>query len=371
MVDDEQNENKESANFERARMGEANLAGGNFQGSNFRHADLRRVRSNEAIFSDSDLRGTNLTEAILVNVTARNANFKGSSLNNADLSESDFSYSSFVGADLIRSNCRNANFNYAKVLGADFADADLSESTFLGADLTDSNLRFAIVDGVNFQGVQGLTQKQANSVHSAEGTIWPDHIQPPKFTQNVSPPGTKSTIELGSPTVIQGSGSGRETSRDSGSGSAVEIGQASETDSAGRITVSAQLDAVVVGPGKKRVSVASEANHTAQELIGLKSKLEMLRGYDEKDPAKHNFPEVPLTSEELAHVLTVVEASIHLTNAPRFDHNLIEALRRLRNVIEEFGKLVKATGITTGLVGDLALRVLGAIEAIDLLLAVL
>lgn len=111
----------------------------------------------------------------------------------------------------------------------------------------------------------------------------------------------------------------------------------------------------------------SEAKQISLEtLTKLREELDGLRPFDRPVGGRDNHREVPLSGEAYQNLVAVVDAAIALHKSPRILPRVARALRELRDVLEEFERLL----VTTGRVGGkLAERVLAAKEALDIVLA--
>jgi uncharacterized protein YjbI with pentapeptide repeats len=96
--------------------------------------DLRGVDLTGAVLRDASLSRSNLEGAVLVRVDGNNARFTSAEMRGADLS----------GAVLVR-----ADFTRADLNGAKFAGADLRRAQFFGADLRNADFTAARMDGVD------------------------------------------------------------------------------------------------------------------------------------------------------------------------------------------------------------------------------
>ncbi len=102
-----------------------------------RDADLRGADLSDAVLSDADLRGADLSDAVLSDAVLRGADLRGAVLSGADLSD----------ADLRDADLRDAVLSDADLRGADLSDAVLSDAVLSDADLRGADLRGGL-DGV-------------------------------------------------------------------------------------------------------------------------------------------------------------------------------------------------------------------------------
>jgi uncharacterized protein YjbI with pentapeptide repeats len=102
--------------------------------SNLRGADLTRAVLEGADLRNSDLRQTNLQEATLDRCL----------LMNADLSAADLS-----GAMILGANLKRVKLDAAKLIGADMSGAYLGRASIVGADLTRCTLRRTVFRGAD------------------------------------------------------------------------------------------------------------------------------------------------------------------------------------------------------------------------------
>jgi uncharacterized protein YjbI with pentapeptide repeats len=96
--------------------------------------DLRGVDLTGAVLRDASLSRSNLEEAILVRVDGRNARFTSAEMRGADL----------TGAVLVRADFTRADLNGAKLAGA-----DLRRAQFFGADLRNADFTDARMEGTD------------------------------------------------------------------------------------------------------------------------------------------------------------------------------------------------------------------------------
>ncbi len=87
-------------------------------------------------------------EAFYTNAQLRQANLSGAVLQNLDLTGSYFTCADLSGADLSGANLTNVDFIYANLSGANLSGATLSATTFRGAIIDAStDLSGAVIDG--------------------------------------------------------------------------------------------------------------------------------------------------------------------------------------------------------------------------------
>jgi uncharacterized protein YjbI with pentapeptide repeats len=109
-----------------------------------------------------DVRGADLSRAVLRHkdlrhAAGREANLTGADLRDADLGRADFQRSAFVGADLEsaglqRTDLDSADFRNACLRKASMSEADMEDADFRGAYLGRTDLRSRLLTRANFAG---------------------------------------------------------------------------------------------------------------------------------------------------------------------------------------------------------------------------
>lgn len=120
----------------------ADLEGSDLGGANLRGADL-----SGANLRDTDLGGANLTGAKLLRANFQNADLSGSDLRSANLSGALLVGADLTGANLSRAILSDASLSGANLSGALLTDADLRRADLSSADLSGANLNGATLDG--------------------------------------------------------------------------------------------------------------------------------------------------------------------------------------------------------------------------------
>ena len=145
--------NLSASNFDLATLSYSHMTG-----MKLTMASLRTVMSLETDFTDSDMRGVNLSDATLsgsrfanvklgpISLLAGSVSKWASSLEGARLDQC-----SFRGADMTEVNLSGANLR-----GANLRGANLRRACLLDADLTGADLREANLDQTDQRGVVGL-----------------------------------------------------------------------------------------------------------------------------------------------------------------------------------------------------------------------
>jgi uncharacterized protein YjbI with pentapeptide repeats len=119
----------------------ANLSGALLSEANLSEANLTRAYLSAANLTRADLSAANLTRADLTRAVLRGANLRGANLSAAYL------WGAFLsGADLRGANLTRAAHNGADLSGADLRSADLNEAHFYGANLRGADLREATLN---------------------------------------------------------------------------------------------------------------------------------------------------------------------------------------------------------------------------------
>lgn len=108
-----------------------------------------------------DMRGINLTCAVLRGANLRGAYLEGAVLNKADLRETDLTDATLAGArlygaDLKRACCIGASLRKADLNEADLRGADLREADLTGADLTGADVRMVEIRTAVLENAIGL-----------------------------------------------------------------------------------------------------------------------------------------------------------------------------------------------------------------------
>jgi uncharacterized protein YjbI with pentapeptide repeats len=119
--------------------------------------------------TNADLRGANLSDAIVNQSNLTGANLSGANLTSMGMFETNLTGANLTGATAIhaildRANLTNANLSGAIVTGASITQANLSNANLSGADLRgtdlrDSNLSGAVLSHANLGGtlLEGAT----------------------------------------------------------------------------------------------------------------------------------------------------------------------------------------------------------------------
>jgi uncharacterized protein YjbI with pentapeptide repeats len=116
-----------------------------FRGTSMQRSVFIGAMLEGALFCDSDLRESNMAEAVLIGADLRGANLAGANL---------------IGADCTAANFRGANLQGAYLWGADFHDADLLDTLLDGA----------YAGGSIFSHARNLTLEQFRStIHDETG----------------------------------------------------------------------------------------------------------------------------------------------------------------------------------------------------------
>lgn len=162
------------ANLERADLRGTNLAGANLKVTNLQ----KTLVDDQTVMDDidgwlvweivnegapgRDLRGIDLSLAVLPGSNLSKANLSGASLRQAKLGGGDLRGADLTYADLRDSDLCGARLANANLRGADLSGADLDYADLRGADLGGARLRYA--------GLQGADLSEANL--RAADAIW-------------------------------------------------------------------------------------------------------------------------------------------------------------------------------------------------------
>ncbi len=119
----------------------------------------------EAILSEGDLNGVNLSKALLEKVELSRAN-----LIEADLSGASLSRALLVGTNFSKANLITANLNDAFLIGAYLSEADLSRADLRGADLSRAYLMGARLSRANFKGAR-LSRAYLNNADLSQANL--------------------------------------------------------------------------------------------------------------------------------------------------------------------------------------------------------
>lgn len=111
--------------------------------------DLRGVDLSGAVIRESSFRRANLTDADLSGADARNADFVSARMHDVILDAARLVRADLTKADLAGASLREADFTRAKLFRANLRGADLTDARLEGADLLYAELGGATwIDGV-------------------------------------------------------------------------------------------------------------------------------------------------------------------------------------------------------------------------------
>jgi hypothetical protein len=116
-------------------LGDPDLRGADLSSAILRYADLNRANLSDALLNNADLRGTNLSRAYLRGANLSGANLSGANLHRANLSgailsNTFLSGANLNGADLSDANLGSAIFSNGELRGANLSRANLHKATF-------------------------------------------------------------------------------------------------------------------------------------------------------------------------------------------------------------------------------------------------
>jgi hypothetical protein len=150
----------------------------------------RPVYLDHATFSQSDLRGVQLSGAFLDGANLRSANLSGAYLRGAFLTGADLSGADLSGANLIYAYLGGANLTGAELTGVDLTSAymngaNLSGAFLNGADLSGvyligADLNGAHLNGAHLRTVVAISQSQIDEALGDPTTELPAGITRPK-----------------------------------------------------------------------------------------------------------------------------------------------------------------------------------------------
>jgi uncharacterized protein YjbI with pentapeptide repeats len=118
-----------------------NLSNAIIEGIHFRHialdnANLSDIGIGNCRFEQVSFKYANLNTALIKDTKIFRSDFAGADLTHADVSWADLSYSTFQGANLTYANLARTNLSYADLSNATLAGAMLGYTLLCGADLT-------------------------------------------------------------------------------------------------------------------------------------------------------------------------------------------------------------------------------------------
>lgn len=125
--------------------------------------DLRGVDLTQAVLRDAFLRRTNLSEADLSGVDARRANFGSAAMQDTILDDANLTRADLTNADLRGASLRNADLTMARLYRVDLRGADFTGARLDRADLHQARLGGATwVDGVTICSDDSIGQCHAS-----------------------------------------------------------------------------------------------------------------------------------------------------------------------------------------------------------------
>lgn len=170
------------------------LSKGRFAGTDFGRSDLSGTKLVEADMIEASidrtaLRTADLSRAKLARSNAYRADFTGAKLIGADLTKAELARTVFRWADLSgailekaelpRALLQGAVLSRAKLVGADLSRAILGDAVLSGADFTGTEIYRTRIEGVDLSSVVGLTQPQLDSACGNPGTKLPKGLNHP------------------------------------------------------------------------------------------------------------------------------------------------------------------------------------------------
>lgn len=179
----------------KANLAEAELRGINLEqavledltlnGSNLNNAWLKGCRLIRSTLVGASLRDANLVESFLGQASIQGADFTNAKLNDADLNGCGLEDAILIDAKLKNAKLTWVNLTGAKLMGADMEDAKLMNATLTGVnfqgatmvnvDLSDAVMDDAILDNVNLTGAT-VSSTQLETVQSYNNATLPEGI---------------------------------------------------------------------------------------------------------------------------------------------------------------------------------------------------
>lgn len=126
-----------------------------------RQRDLKGADLSFAVLAHADLREADLTEASLIRTSLAAANLAGARMTAADLMSGTLACANLTGADL--------------------QEASLQDVTLHGADLTRADLRGAILVGADLTATKGLDHAKLAGAEYDHYTRWPAGFDPRRY----------------------------------------------------------------------------------------------------------------------------------------------------------------------------------------------
>ena len=171
-------QNLKGISFQRADLSKAIFSGSDLTGSNFGNAVLEGVDLTGTNLSNAELPSANLSKCTLDNATLRNSVLKSANLKNSSMKEIDLSDADLENVDLTNCNLLKANLRNAVIIGADLRsaklqNADLRNTRMEGIGLNDAVLTKAILRNTSLQNgdLEGVDLTDADVSYSALNSV--------------------------------------------------------------------------------------------------------------------------------------------------------------------------------------------------------
>lgn len=143
--------NLEAASLIGADLSQADISATNFRGATLTGALLVQALAEEAVMSGASLARADLTE-LQGTIEARETDFSGATLDRANIRDSDLTGSDFTDASVRRVTLGRAFLNHAVLVGADLSDSNAEAAELRWANLERANLQRVNLDASIFAG---------------------------------------------------------------------------------------------------------------------------------------------------------------------------------------------------------------------------
>ncbi len=151
--------NLSGSDLSNIKLERTDLSGANLNGANLFHAKMENVS-----FTGANLNGVNISSAEMEDVLFTGANLNGINFYKTKLERVSLSGSKIIGANLSETtikkckitnvNLLNTHLRYAKICESDFYDSDMNATDFTGVKCNNTNFQNANLHGSRFIGAQ-------------------------------------------------------------------------------------------------------------------------------------------------------------------------------------------------------------------------